>query len=72
MIVHFPVVPSGLPATNYLNLLVSLLTRIFTDVVSKNEETPRVVLRSPNGTLFDLTVSDTGTLIVNPTRKDRA
>ena len=72
MIVRFPLVPPGLPASSYLNQLVALLTRAFTDVVSKNEEMPRIVLRSPAGNLFDVTVSDTGTLTTTPTEKTRA
>ena len=51
----------------FFNNLFQLLTRAFGDAVGKDSETPRVILRSPNGTNYDVTVSDAGALVVTPT-----
>jgi len=71
MIIRFPVVPDRWSSA-WGNQLLQTLQRSFSGAVSKDEETPRIVLRSPNGTLYDLTVSDTGTLTTTPTSKTRA
>jgi len=68
---QLPIAPDRY-SSGYLNQLLQSLTRYFNLVVSQDEETPRIVLRSPNGKLFDLTVSDTGTLTVTATSKTRA
>ncbi len=36
----------------------------FLPVVTKDEATPRILLQSPNGTTYELTVNDNGTLAV--------
>ena len=71
MIIRFPVVPDRWSSA-WGNQLLQTLQRSFSGAVSKDEETHRIVLRSPNGTLYDLTVSDTGTLTTTPTSKTRA
>jgi len=56
----------------WANNLAQALRRYFGAAVSQDEETPRVVLRAPNGSLFDLTVDNAGVLVVTPTEKARA
>jgi len=55
----------------FFNTLFQQLRRALGDAVSKDVETPRVILRSPAGNLFDVTVSDAGALVVTPTVKTR-
>jgi hypothetical protein len=40
------------------------LQRIFASVVSQDQAAPRIILRSPNGTTYAVTVEDAGTLLV--------
>lgn len=68
---QFPIAPSSY-TPQFANQLLQLLTRYFGQATAKDEETPRVVLRSPSGKNFDLTVSDAGALVVTPTSKTRA
>lgn len=70
MRVHLPAAP-GSYSMSFFNQLTQQLQRAFGLVVSQDEETPRVVLRSPNGTLYDVKVSDAGVLAVTPTEKTR-
>ena len=70
MNVQLPVANSN--QITYLNQLLQALTRYFNLVVSQDEETPRIILRSPAGKLFDVTVTDAGALSVTPTTKTRA
>jgi hypothetical protein len=56
----------------FLNTLIQTLQRYFSLVVSQDEETPRIILRSPGGKLYDVTVTDAGVLTVTPTSKARA
>jgi hypothetical protein len=67
---QFPVAPPNYSPT-FFNLLLQQLTRYFGLTVSQDQEAPRIVLRSPNGTNYDLTVSDVGVLAVTPTSKTR-
>ena len=71
MNVQFMQAPGAYSST-FFNQLIIGLQRTFASVVSKDEETPRIVLRSQNGTLYDLTVSNAGVLTVTPTSKTRA
>ena len=68
---QFPVAPAKYTQL-FANQLIQLLTRYFNQATSKDEQTPRVILRSPAGFNFDLTVDDSGTLVVTPTDKTRA
>jgi hypothetical protein len=68
---HFPPSPDRW-SNIFGNQLFSQLTRYFSQLVAKDEETPRVILRSPSGKNYDLTVSDAGALVVTPTVKTRA
>ena len=71
MNVRFPTAPAVYSMT-YGNQLITALHGYFNRLTANDEETPRVILRSPNGTLYDLTVSDAGVLVVTPTSKARA
>lgn len=55
----------------FFNNLFQMLKRALGDAVSKDVETPRVILRSPNGSNFSVTVSDAGALVVTPTERTR-
>jgi len=70
MNVRFPVVPDTYAAA-FWNQVTQQLARYFSLVVSQDEATPRIVLRSPGGLLYDVTVDDAGALQVTPTEKTR-
>jgi len=55
----------------FFNQLLQQLQRALGLAVSQDEETPRIVLRSPNGTNYDVKVSDLGALVVTPSEKTR-
>jgi hypothetical protein len=63
---QFPDAPAGYSSA-FFNQLLTQLRSYFTQATAKDEETPRVILRSPNGSNYDLTVSDAGVLVVTPT-----
>ena len=67
---HFPAAPATYSGS-FLNQLLQQLQGYFTQATAKDEETPRVILRSPNGTNYDVTVSDAGALVVTPTVRTR-
>jgi hypothetical protein len=68
---QFPSAP-GSYSPSFVNQLLTALTSYFSLAVSKDEETSRVILRSPNGTKYDVKVTDAGALTVTPTTKVRA
>lgn len=68
---HLPIAPDRY-SQGFFNTLFMQLQRYFGSAVSQDEEAPRIVLRSPNGTRYDLTVSDAGALVITPTEKTRA
>lgn len=53
--------PPG-PMSAYLASLVETLRRAFLPLISKDEAVGRILLQSPNGTVYSVTVSDTGVL----------
>lgn len=61
MIVSFPTPPSNYAPAAMAQVL-DTIRRAFVNVVSSNEAVPRIMLSSPNGTVYQITVSDTGTL----------
>ena len=71
MNITLPSAPERYSAPFFNNLFMTL-RRTFNEAVSKDVETPRVILRSPSGKLFDVTVSDAGALVITPTEKTRA
>jgi hypothetical protein len=68
---QFPIVPAAYSA-GFFNQLIQSLTAYFTQAVAKDEETSRIILRSPNGTRYDVKVTDAGALVITPTTKERA
>jgi hypothetical protein len=70
MLAHIPPPPPSVPAlVQYLQALYRVLTSAFTSVVSSTQGSPRVILTSPNGTLYTVTVDDEGALQVAATPK---
>ena len=59
MLPNFP--PAG---PGYLSSLVVALKKAFLPVVSCEEAAPRIILQSPNGTNYNVTVSNAGALVV--------
>jgi hypothetical protein len=68
---RLPIVPAAY-SVDFFNQLVQSLTTYFGQAVSKDEETSRIILRSPNGTRYDVKVTDAGALTITPTTKERA
>lgn len=58
MNVNFPT-----PQDPFLIQVIEAIRRAFLPVVSKDEATGRIILQSPNGKSWAVTVSDTGTLV---------
>jgi hypothetical protein len=56
-----PPPPSG-QLSAYLTSLVETLKRALLPLISKDEAVDRIILLSPNGTAFNVRVSDAGTL----------
>lgn len=63
MIFNSPIPPAG-PLQPFLQQTLDTIRRAFIPVVSKDEATPRILLQSPNGTVYSVTVSDLGLLEV--------
>jgi hypothetical protein len=47
---------------SWLMRVLDTIRRSLADFVNKNEATRRIILLSPNGTSYDVTVDDAGTL----------
>lgn len=61
MNVRFPAFPlNGMGST--LQIAFQQVSEAFAQVVSKNEGAERVMLRSPNGTIYAITTDDAGVL----------
>jgi len=61
MNIQFPV-PPGVITQNFIIQVLDIIKKNFLPVISKDESISRVLLSSPNGTVYSVTVSDTGTL----------
>lgn len=61
MNVQFPD-PVGGVSPNYMMQVLSTLRTVFLSVVSKDESVSRILLSSPNGTVYSITVDDSGTI----------
>jgi hypothetical protein len=59
MNIQFPVPPGNITQAFIIQIL-DIIRRTFLSVVSKDQSVPRVLLSSPNGTVYAITVSDTG------------
>jgi hypothetical protein len=64
MLISFPKPPPG-PMGQYLGQVLAVLRQALLPAISAQEATPQVILRSPNGTSYSVTVSDAGVLEVN-------
>lgn len=62
MIFLMPPAPSQYSATAF-NQLLDRIKRALIPVVSKDEAAPRILLQAPNGTVYAVTVDNTGTLV---------
>jgi hypothetical protein len=67
MIFNGPIPPAG-PLQQFLQQFVDTIRRALIPVVSKDEATSRILLQSPNGTVYSITVSDIG--VVTSTLND--
>jgi hypothetical protein len=61
MIFNGPTPPAG-GLQPFLQQFVDTIRRAMIPVVSKDEATPRILLQSPNGSVYSITVSNTGTI----------
>ena len=59
MIVNFPVTPGNI-GQGFMVQVLDIIRKAFLSVVSKDQASPRILLASPNGTVYSVTVSDTG------------
>lgn len=50
------------PPSASLGVILDTIRRAFIPAISQDEAAPRLLLRSPNGTVYAVTVSDAGTL----------
>lgn len=50
------------PASGALGTIVDAIRRAFIPAVSINEAAPRILLRSPDGATWEVTVDNSGTL----------
>lgn len=58
MIINFPAPPNDLG--DYLTKIIQVIRESFLSVVSKDQAVPHILLQSPNGTVYSITVSDIG------------
>lgn len=65
MQITFPAPPSG-SMGDYLGRAFQQLQQALSSAVSSNETAARIVLSSPSGKTFAITVSDAGTLSATP------
>ena len=65
---RFPAVPSDYQQ-RFFNQLFNTLQGFFTRVVSHDEEVPHIILSSPNGTRYTVSVTDAGVVTTAPTGK---
>ena len=61
MIFSTPPAPSQYSASAF-NQILDNIKRAFSPVLSQSEAAPRVLLRAPNGTVYSVTVDNSGTL----------
>lgn len=63
MLLSFPTPPPG-PFGMYLGRVLDTIRKALIPAVSAQEAAPRIILQSPNGTNYSVTVSDAGALVV--------
>jgi hypothetical protein len=70
MIINFPAPPPGLPP--FFTQFLQVLKDTFLTVVSKDQAVSSILLQAPNGKVYSITVSNTGTVTSTlNTGKDR-
>jgi hypothetical protein len=70
MIINFPAPPPELPP--FFTQFLQVLKDTFLTVVSKDQAVSRILLQAPNGKVYSITVSNTGTVTSTlNTGKDR-
>lgn len=62
MIIIMPPAPKAYKETS-LNSILDYIKRALIPVVSRTEATDRILMRSPSGTTYSVSVNDSGTLI---------
>lgn len=50
------------PPSAGIGVILDTIRRAFIPAISQDEATTRLMLRSPNGTVYEVTVDDAGTL----------
>lgn len=61
MNIQFPIPPATITQAYFIQVL-DIIRKTFVPVVSKNEAVPRVLLIAPNGSVYEVTVDNTGNL----------
>jgi hypothetical protein len=64
MRVNFPGQPPQHYSANFLSQFTARVALLFGQVVSSEQEAPCIILSSPNGQLWRVSVSDAGALVV--------
>jgi len=59
MNIQFPVPPAEITQA-YMIQVLDIIRKAFVSLVSKDQSVSRVLLESPNGTVYEITVSDLG------------
>ena len=62
MIVRFPPLPANIQDSPFWRQVIFILEQSFQQVASRRFAQDRVFLRSPDGTTYELTVDNAGTL----------
>lgn len=68
MLVTFPTPPSG-QYSSFLSQTLDTIRQAFNACTSSQQVSAKVILQSPNGTSYDVTVSDAGALVVTQSAK---
>ena len=61
MIINFPVPPAQI-SQSYVVQILDIIRKSFVSLVSKDQSVPRILLEAPNGTVYSVTVGNSGTL----------
>ena len=61
MIIYLPPAPRQYEPGAF-NQIIDRLRRAFQPAVSQSEATPRLLLQAPNGTIYEVTVNNSGVL----------
>lgn len=61
MNINFPIPPSNI-TQDYIIKVLDVIRRTFVPVVSKDEAVPRIFLSAPNGSVYEVTVNNSGNL----------